>query len=79
MAYDEILDDDLIAIDASHLFESSTTMIGCRRGTFLRGYMFEFVELFAPHLNKEVVEQAFERHNRAELEQLFGDLELPTK
>ena len=33
MAYDEVLDSDLIAIDASHLFESSTTMIGCRRGT----------------------------------------------
>ncbi|HIG43550.1 MAG: HTH-type transcriptional regulator CysB [bacterium] len=79
MAYDETLDDDLVAIDASHLFESSTTMIGCRRGTFLRGYMLDFVELFAPHLTKEVVEEAFNRHNRAELEQLFAEIELPTK
>ena len=79
MAYDDELDKDLVAIDASHLFESSTTMIGCRRGTFLRGYMFEFVELFAPHLTKEMVEEAFDRHNRAELEQLFKDIELPVR
>jgi LysR family cys regulon transcriptional activator len=79
MAYDAELDSDLVALDASHLFESSTTMIGCRRGTFLRGYMFEFVELFAPHLRKEIVEEAFERHNRAELTQLFSDLELPVR
>ena len=57
--YDEELDDDLVAIDASHLFEQSTTMIGCRRGTFLRGYMYEFMELFAPHLNRGLVDQAF--------------------
>lgn len=79
MAYDAELDENLVSIDASHLFESSTTMIGCRRGTFLRGYMFDFVELFAPHLSRHVVEEAFERHNRAELEQLFGDIELPVR
>jgi len=79
MAYDPELDEDLVAIDAGHLFESSTTMIGCRRGTFLRGYMFEFIELFAPHLSKRMVEEAFERHNRAELDQLFSQLEMPVR
>lgn len=79
MAYDEELDDDLVAIDASHLFEQSTTMIGCRRGTFLRGYMYEFMELFAPHLTREVVEAAFAKPNRAELDELFASIELPTK
>ncbi|MFN3236206.1 MAG: HTH-type transcriptional regulator CysB [Pseudomonadales bacterium] len=79
MAYDAELDDDLVAIDASHLFEQSTTMIGCRRGTFLRGYMYEFMELFAPHLTREVVEAAFSKSNRAELDELFADIELPIK
>lgn len=79
MAYDAELDDDLVAIDASHLFEQSTTMIGCRRGTFLRGYMYEFMELFAPHLTREVVEAAFTKSNRAELDELFADIELPIK
>ena len=79
MAYDEVADKDLVAIDASDLFEQSTTMIGCRRGTFLRGYMFEFISLFAPHLTKAVVEEAFERHNRAELDALFADVVLPSR
>jgi LysR family cys regulon transcriptional activator len=79
MAHDVVLDDDLVALDANHLFEASTTMIGCRRGTFLRGYMYEFIEIFAPHLNREVVDDAFERQNRSELEALFADIALPSK
>ncbi|MFT4799996.1 MAG: LysR family cys regulon transcriptional activator [Candidatus Azotimanducaceae bacterium] len=79
MAYDEEIDDDLVAIDASHLFEQSTTMIGCRKGTFLRGYMYDFIELFAPHLTREVVESAFSKSSRAELEDLFNEIDLPIK
>jgi LysR family transcriptional regulator, cys regulon transcriptional activator len=77
MAYDELQDNELVALDASHLFESSTTMIGCRRGTFLRGYMYEFIELFAPHLPRAMVEQAFETANNAELAALFSEVTLP--
>ncbi|MEE8233104.1 MAG: HTH-type transcriptional regulator CysB, partial [Gammaproteobacteria bacterium] len=58
MAFDPEIDNELVAIDASHLFEASTTKIGLRRGTFLRGYMYEFIELFAPHLNKALVDEA---------------------
>lgn len=79
MAHDPTEDSDLVALDAGHLFEPSTTMIGCRRGTFLRGFMYEFIELFAPHLTREVVEEAFARGNRAELEDLFRDIELPIR
>ena len=77
MAHDEVLDDDLVAIDADTLFESSTTMIGCRRGTFLRGYMYEFIQLFAPHLSREIVDQAFAASSKADLERLFETIELP--
>ena len=77
MAYDETADQDLVALDASHLFASSVTKIGCRRGTFLRGYMYEFIEDFAPHLNRDVVQEAFQRHTKAELDELFSHLELP--
>ncbi len=78
MAYNEELDSDLVALDASHLFQPSTTKIGFRRGTFLRGYMYEFIELFAPHLTKEVVSEAYSRHSKAEVEELFSHIELPT-
>lgn len=79
MAFDTEKDNGLVALPADHLFDASTTMIGCRRGTFLRGYMYDFIELFAPHLDKEMVEQAFERSNRAELDQLFAGVTLPAR
>lgn len=71
-------DTDLVAIDASHLFEPSVTKIGFRKGTFLRGFMYDFIELFAPHLTKAVVDEAVERHTRSELDELFSHIELPT-
>jgi LysR family cys regulon transcriptional activator len=77
MAFDEAQDDDLVALDASHLFTSSTTKIGFRRGTFLRGFMYEFIERFAPHLGRELVEEAYQCHSKQELDELFKDIELP--
>ena len=77
MAYNEAADSDLVALDARHLFSSSTTSIGCRKGTFLRGYMYDFISDFAPHLTREVVQTAFKSKSRAELDELFRDLELP--
>lgn len=77
MAYEGNLDKDLVAIDASYLFEPSTTKIGFRKGILLRGYMFEFIELFAPHLTRDVVEAAMQTQSEEELDQLFGSLELP--
>ncbi len=77
MAHDPVKDDDLVALDASHLFEPSITKIGFRRGSFLRGYMFDFIQMFAPHLSRDLVEETSFRHSRAELEDLFKDIELP--
>lgn len=77
MAHNERQDSDLVCLDASHLFESSVTKIGFRRGTFLRGFMYEFIERFAPHLTKDVIDEAYNRHSRAELEELFEHLQLP--
>ena len=77
MAHDAAQDTDLVAISASHLFAPSTTMIGCRRGTFLRGFMYDFMELFAPHLNRELIDQAFEAKTRQDEGHLFDDIVLP--
>lgn len=77
MAFDPELDKDLVAIDASHLFEASVTKIGFRRGSFLRGYMYDFVEMFAPHLTQELIEETSYRHSKAELDDLFKDMTLP--
>ena len=77
MAVDPVADPDLVVIDASQLFESSVTKIGFRRGTFLRGYMYEFIEAFAPHLTREMIDQALLCSNKVELEALFDGVELP--
>ncbi|CAM3808092.1 HTH-type transcriptional regulator CysB [Parendozoicomonas haliclonae] len=77
MAYDPDQDRDLVAINANHLFEPSITHIGFRRGTFLRGYMYEFIERFAPHLTKELVDEAVSRHNKADIDEVFEHVELP--
>jgi LysR family cys regulon transcriptional activator len=58
MAFDAKRDITLRAIDASHLFESSTTRLGIKRGAYLRRYAYDFIEAFAPHLAAATVERA---------------------
>jgi LysR family cys regulon transcriptional activator len=58
MAFDPKRDLNLRAIDASHLFESSTTRLGIKRGAYLRRYAYEFIELFAPQLPRAIVERS---------------------
>lgn len=79
MAHDPVIDSDLVALDASHLFESSVTRIGIRHGTFMRGYMYDFIELFAPHLTRELVMSASSHHARAEVAGLFANTILPER
>ncbi len=79
MAYDPARDSDLTAIDASHLFRSSVTYIGCRKGTFMRRFMLDFVNLFASHLTDDLVKEALATSNRARREALFADIQLPTR
>ncbi|MCQ4289400.1 HTH-type transcriptional regulator CysB [Pseudomonas stutzeri] len=78
MAVDAKLDPDLVVLDASELFEASVTKIGFRRGTFLRGFMADFIETFAPHLDREMLEKAVQCRNKGELDELFQNVELPT-
>lgn len=77
MAYEAATDDDLVAIDAGHLFESSITKIAFRRGTYLRGYMYQFMELFAAHLNRDMVDAAANSSSQEEVDKLFKSVKLP--
>ena len=79
MAYDPEQDEGLVRMDASHLFAPSTTMIGFRRGTFLRGFMYDFIELFAPHLSRELVDGVFAARDKSEIESLFENVVLPLR
>jgi len=58
IAFDDERDRDLRAIDARHLFEINLTKLAVRRGSFLRSYVYDFIETFASSLKREVVERA---------------------
>ncbi len=79
MALDPDKDTDLVPLDASHLFSASVTHIGFRKGTFLRRYMYDFIERFAPHLDRQQVDRAVSCTTRVEREALFAELELPVR
>ncbi len=58
MAFIPARDKHLRMLDAGHLFKPSTTRIAIRKNEYLRGYTYDFIELFAPHLTREVVAKA---------------------
>ena len=58
MAYDKKRDAKLQAMDAGHLFHNNTTRVAIKRISFLRLYTYSFIEMFAPHLTKEIVDRA---------------------
>lgn len=58
IAYEEDRDLALRAIDARHLFAMNMTRLAVRRGTHLRSYVYNFIESFAPPLNRGVVTRA---------------------
>ena len=77
MACDEVGDLDIVSIDASNLFESSITSIGIRQGTYLRSYMFDFIEKFAPHLTREVVKDVMLLNSREKQNDFFNVVKIP--
>ena len=60
LAFDAQRDAGLVAVDAAHLFESNTTRLALRRGTYLRRHDYDLIALFAPHLSQRVVEMAMQ-------------------
>ncbi len=60
MAFDAKRDKNLRSIDASHLFEPSTTRIGISRNSYIRSYIFDFIEMFAPHLDHASIQAKLE-------------------
>jgi LysR family cys regulon transcriptional activator len=55
-AFDPKRDRGLKCLEAAHLFRSNTTRVALRRGSFLRAYTYAFIELFAPHLTRKLIE-----------------------
>ncbi|MBR9829775.1 MAG: HTH-type transcriptional regulator CysB, partial [Oceanospirillales bacterium] len=67
----------LVALDACRLFGQSVLWIGFCKVTCLSGYMYDFIQTFAPHLTPDLVRQVQACGNRHDVDALFADMELP--
>jgi len=77
LAYDIDADPDLVALDASHLFEPTITKIVLKRGVTIRNYIYEFIKLFSPHLTDNIINQLVHAKSNAEIDDLFSNIDLP--
>lgn len=55
MAFNPARDTRLNLLDSSHLFQKNTTNISVRRGHYLRGYAYRFIELCLPSLTEAAI------------------------
>jgi LysR family transcriptional regulator, cys regulon transcriptional activator len=70
---------DLASLPADGLFPRSTTWIGFRKESVLRRYMLDFVQLFAPHITPDQLENARHARNQEDIDALFGGSALPLR
>ena len=60
MAHDPDRDTQFDKLEAAHLFADSTTRLALRRGSYLRGFVYEFITLFAPQFDRAAVDAALQ-------------------
>jgi LysR family cys regulon transcriptional activator len=58
MAFDAERDKNLRAIPVGHLFGMNVSRVAVKQGAYLRSYIYTFIELLAPTLNRKLIEQA---------------------
>ncbi|GAA7760876.1 transcriptional regulator [Cupriavidus sp. SHE] len=65
LAYDPERDRNLRGIPAGHLFGTNVTHLAVKQGAYLRSFVYTFIELFSPTLNRKLVEQAMSGDHEA--------------
>lgn len=64
LAFNANEDTELAAINGNHLFEPDMIKIALREGTYLKSYVYDFIELFSPSLRREHIRKVlFDRQN----------------
>ena len=79
MAYECKDQEDLTAIDAKGLFPQVTTWLGFPRDRVLRGYMVDFIHLFAPHYSQRLIREAAALEAQEQVDELVADVPLPVR
>ena len=70
---------DLKAIDAEGLFPEVTTWLGFPKDRVLRGYMEDFIHLFAPHYPMHMIRDAAGFETQKEVDELLKGVPLPVR
>jgi LysR family cys regulon transcriptional activator len=60
MAFDAERDKGLRAIPAGHLFGTNVSRVAIKQGAYLRSYVYTFIELLAPTLNRKLIDQVMD-------------------
>jgi LysR family cys regulon transcriptional activator len=68
MAYQKERDTKLTLLKSGHLFEDNTTWIAIRRGHYLRGYAYRFIEYCSSELDEVRIKQALNPQVESEIE-----------
>lgn len=67
MAYQTERDTHLKLLSSDHLFASNTTRIAVRKGHYLRGYAYKFIELCVPSLTEAEVNAALKPNDQEDI------------
>lgn len=57
MAYDAERDKGLRSIPVGHLFGTNVSRVAIKQGAYLRSYVYAFIELLTPTLNRKLIDQ----------------------
>ena len=79
MAYECKDQEDLKAVDAKGLFPQVTTWLGFPRDRVLRGYMVDFIHLFAPHYSPRLIREAATLETQEQVDELVADVPMPVR
>ncbi len=58
MAFDSERDRGLRSISVGHLFGHNVSRVAVKQGAYLRSYIYSFIEILAPGMNRKLIEQA---------------------
>ena len=77
LAYDSTLDSDLVCLDVPELDDFYPASLGIRRGSYIPGYMYDFIEGFAPHLKRDVVTEVMSLPSPEAVKEYFANFDIP--
>lgn len=66
MAFDPRRDKGLVGLSAGHLFGTHVTRVAVKSGVFLRDYVYVLLEMLAPELTRDVVQEAIDKNPKAD-------------